>query len=304
MPSAAPEPRTRPPGTDLRLLVPLRPLGPIEVIDRATNLVRTRAADLLGLSLAIQLPVWLVLAVGFREDWAQGLDDNVAWFFTGLAPDLVTLGIFFGGDSRADALTFLASRILPSIALAVTGACTGVMVHRWSRGVACSMADSLLAVGRRAHVLLAVWAIVHAIEIVTCVGVVLGPIAFGVAAPLWAIEGTGPWQAVRRSWELSRRRLWPVTFTVAASTFVAWITAGILGGLGLALLAGILGQWVDVGGTAATALGAALPHLILAPLIATTMALLALDLKVQVEGYDLEVELADAADEVDEAPRG
>lgn len=294
MPSAAPEPRTRPPGTDLRLLVPLRPLGPIEVIDRATNLVRTRAADLLGLSLAVQLPVWLLLAVGFREDWAQGLDDNVAWFFTALAPDPVTLGIFFGGDTQASTSAFVASRALPSIALAVTGACTGVMVDRWSRGVDCSMSDALLEVGRRAHVLLAVWAIVHAIEIVTCIGVLIGPFVFGVAAPLWAIEGTGPWQAVSRSFQLSRRRLWPVIFTVATSTFVALVTAGILGGLGLALLAGLVGQWVDVGGAAATALGAALPHLIIGPLIATTMALLALDLKVQVEGYDLEVELSGA----------
>ena len=35
MSSAAPQPRTRRAGADLRLLVPLRPQGPIEVLDRA-----------------------------------------------------------------------------------------------------------------------------------------------------------------------------------------------------------------------------------------------------------------------------
>lgn len=293
MSPAAPAPRTRAPGADLRLLVPLRPQGPIEVIDRATHLLRTRAGDLLGVSIAVQLPTWLVLAVLLRDQWASGVSDNMAFFWLALVPDPVTLGLLADRAAESGTVGIVAARVLPSLALAVIGAACGLLVHDWSLGRPTTGADALRRVARRGHVLLAVWAIVHAIEVVTCVGLVLGPLVFGVAAPLWAIEGLGPWQAVVRSFRLSLRRFWPLCISIPVATFVSGLVGGAIGAVGLPLVSALGGGWVDTGGTAATALVAALPHLVLDPLLATSMALLALDLKVQVEGYDLEVELAE-----------
>jgi hypothetical protein len=293
--TAAPAPRTRRPGADLRLLVPLRPQGPIEVLDRATHLLRTRLADLLTVSVVVQVPIWLVLAVLLREDWAAGVSDNQAWFWVALLPDPVTLGILASDATDASTFAIVVSRALPSVGLAVIGAACGVLVHDWSRGRPTRATGALARVGRRLHVLLALWAIIHAIEILTCVGTVLGPLVFGVAAPLWAMEEeTGPWQAVTRSWRLSIARFWSLCLSIPVATLVASLTGGALGAIFLPIVIMVSGGWVDAGGTGATALVAALPHLVLDPLLATSMALLALDLKIQVEGYDLEVELAES----------
>lgn len=295
MSSAAPVPRTRAPGADLRLLVPLRPQGPIEVIDRATLLLRNRAGDLLGISLAVQLPTWLVLAIVLRDQWASGVEDNTAFFWLALLPDPVTIGLLADRAAEAGTAGILAARALPSLALAIIGAACGVLVHDWSLGRPTTGAEALRRVARRGHVLVAVWAIVHVLEVVTCVGVVLGPLVLGVAAPLWAIEELGPWQAVARSFRLSLRRFWPLCVSIPVATLVSGLVGGAAGAVGYPLVVSLGGGWVDSGGTAATALASAVPHLVLDPLLATSMALLALDLKVQVEGYDLEVELAEAA---------
>ncbi len=294
MSPAAPEPRTRPAGSDLRTLVPLRPQGPIEVVDRATNLLRTRLGDFATISLAVQVPIWLVLAVTLRDEWATGIEDNLAFFWLAFFPDPVTLGLL--GDQAAGAGTvgILGSRLLPSFGLAVIGAACGLLVHDWSRGRTTTGGDALRRVGRRLPSLAGLWALVHVLEVVTCVGVVLGPLVFGIAAPLWAMEGLGPWRGVVRSFRLSLRRFWTLCLSIPVATLVAALTAALLSLVGVPILSSLTGGWVDAGGAAATALAGALPHLVLDPLLATAMALIALDLKVQVEGYDLEVELHEA----------
>lgn len=291
MSPAAPEPRTRPAGSDLRLLVPLRPQGPVEVVDRATNLLRTRLGDVATISLAVQVPIWLVLALLLRDQWAAGIEDNLAFLWLAFFPDPVTVGLLVDRADEGSTFAILASRALPSLGLAVIGAASGLLVHDWSRGRTTTGGEALRRVGRRLHSLLGLWAIVHALEVVTCIGVGLGPLVFGVAAPLWAMEGLGPWQGVVRSFRLSLRRFWTLCLSIPVATLVAALTAALLSLVGVPVLSALTGGWVDAGGAAATALAGALPHLVLDPLLAMAMALIALDLKVQVEGYDLEVEL-------------
>lgn len=294
MTTAAPEPRTSERGADLRALVPLRPQGPIEVIDRATSLLRSRAGDLMTISLVVQVPIWLVLAVLLREDWAAGVSDNQVWYWVALFPDPATAGLLASDTLAAGTFAVVVSRILPSIGLAVIGAASGVLVHDWARGRPTTGLDALRAVARRGHHLLVLWAIVHVVQVVTCIGVVVGPLVFGAAAPLWAMEGTSGWGGVKRSWSLSRRH-GPLLLSIPVATLVATLVGGVMGGFALIVVSGITDGWIDLGGTAATALAAALPHLVIGPILATSMALIALDLKVQVEGYDLAVELAEGA---------
>lgn len=265
------------------------------MIDRATHLLRVRFADVMTISVAVQVPVWLILALVLRDEWATGVSDNQAWFWLAVFPDPTTLLLLADEALAQGPLTVTLARALPSLGLAVMGGAFGVLVHDWSRGRETTGTQALGAALRRIHVLGALWVIVHVLEIVTCIGVVLGPLVFGVAAPLCAMERLGPWAAVTRSWRLSLRRFGSVLLTVPTATLVGAITGGVLGGLGFLLLSWLTQGWVDLGSTATVALGAALPHLVLDPILGLSMALLALDLKVQVEGYDLEVELAEAA---------
>lgn len=292
MTAAAPTPRTRPPGSGGRDLVPLRPQGPIEIIDRATHVLRLRAGPLLTVSLAVQLPGWLLLAVVFGDGWAEGLESNAQWFWLAIFPDPVTFASLFDATIVGGPLEVAVARGIPSLSLAVLGFVYGTLIHDWALGRDTDGADALRRTARRLPTLVGLWALTHTLMIITCVGVVLGPIVFGVAAPLCAMEGTGPWQGLVRSWRLSLRRVWAVGSAVAIATFVGAATAALVGGVGVILLWNLTGGWVDLGGALSTLLSTALPQLVLAPILALSMALLALDLKVQVEGYDLAVEMA------------
>jgi hypothetical protein len=276
------------------MLVPLRPQGPIEVVDRATLLLRQRFSDFITISLTVHAPIWFVLALVLRDQWAGGLEDNQAFVWLALFPDPITLGLLADRAAEEGPIGIVLARALPSFGLAVIGAASGVLVSDWSRGRPTRGADALKRVARRLHVLAALWTIVHAIEIVTCVGTVLGPLVFGVSAPLWAMEGLGPWSAVARSWRLSIRQLGRLCLSIPVATIVSAMTGALLGLLALPLILAFSGGWVDLGGTGVTALAAALPHLVLDPLLAASMALIALDLKVQTEGHDLRVELAES----------
>ena len=290
MTRAAPAPRSQPEGAYLRDLVPLRLQGPIELIDRATVVLRTRIRDLLVVSFAINLPIWLLLASVLRDEWARGLSENPQWFWSSILPEPF---LFFsaGTGTHGDLWAFVLGRALPSFGLAATGAAAGVLVSSWAAGRPMTGTEALLAVARRGHKLLALWAVIHVLEVGTGIGLLLGPLVFGVAAPLWAIESSSVWGAVKRSWTLSLRQMGRVLVVVVLGTAIASLVGTLLGSVPLLVLFGLAGEWVDLGGTAIVSLAGVLPHLVLDPLLAMAMALLAVDLKVRSEGADLQAEL-------------
>jgi len=278
----------------MRALVPLTPQGPVELVDTATHLLRTRFADLMSVSLAVQVPVWLVLALVLRDRWATGLADNDAWLWAAALPDPFAILVAFGNDFEGGILAVTLSRVLPSIGLAVTGATCGVLVRDWCTGRPTRGLEALGQVARQGHRLLALWALVHAAEVFTLVGIWLGPIVFGAAAPLLGMERVSAMGAFRRSWSLSLRNAGRALATVVCASFVASLVGGLLAGVPLILVAGFFGNWVDLGGTAATAMASAVPHLFIDPLLAMAMAVLALDLKVRSEALDLQTMLEEA----------
>jgi len=270
--------------------VPLRPQGPIEIVDRATQLLRTRARDVLVISLGVNIPMWLILAAALRDEWARGLTANAQWFWSSVLPEPFLFATS-GSGSNGSTLTFVLGRALPSIGLAITGAAAGHLVGAWSRGQELTGTQALQLVARRGHKLLALWAIVHILEIFTGVGLVLGPLIFGIAAPLWAIESLSVGRTISRSWSLCISQLHRTAAAVGVATFISALIGALLAGAPLLFLYSVADRWVDLGGTATVSLAGVLPHALLDPLLALSMALLALDLKVRVEGADLTDEL-------------
>ena len=291
MTRAAPAPRSQPEDAWLRDLVPMRPQGPIELIDRATQVLRTRLADLLVVSLGVNVPIWLVLALVLRTEWARGLTDNVQWFWSSVIPEPFLFAT--AGNGAHGTLAFVLGRALPSVGLAVTGAAAGVLVAAWSSGRPMTGGQALATVARRGHKLLALWALVHLLELVTVIGLFLGPLVFGITAPLWGMEGTAVWKTITRSWRLCFSQFMRVAVVVVLSTALATLIGALLGGAPLLFLFGLAGQWIDLSGTAVVSLAGVLPHLVMDPLLALSMALLALDLRVRVEGADLQADLAE-----------
>jgi MFS family permease len=267
----------------------MRPQGPVEVIDRATQVLRTRLADFLIVSVGVNVPIWLVLAIVLRSDWARGVSDNVQWFWSSIVPEPFLLATAGGGHHGT--ITFLLGRALPSLGLAVTGAATGMLVAAWSTGRALTGGQALAQVLRRGHQLLMLWMAVHVLETVTVVGLVVGPFVLGIAAPLWGMQPAGFWTTVRHSVRLSLSELGRSFLVVVLATVLAVLIGGLLGGAPFLIVSRITGSWTDLGGTAVVSLTGALPHLVMDPLLTLSMALLALDLRVRVEGADLRAEL-------------
>jgi len=290
MSGAAPAPRSQPEKQWLRDLVPLRPQGPVELIDRATQIMRTRIRDLATITLGVNLPVWLLLAAVLRGEWARGLNDNPQWFLSSLLPEPFLLATA-GSGTHGSTWAFVLGRGLPSLGLAVTGAAAGTLLANWGAGRPMTGAEALVRVARRGHRVLLLWGAIHLLLLVSVVGLFLGPLAFGIAMPLWAIEETTTFSAIRRSWALSAKQLGRVFLTVVLATGLSLLVGVLLSAVPLLALFVVGSNWTDLGGTGLVALTGAIPHLVIDPLLAMSMALLALDLKVRVEGADLTAEL-------------
>jgi hypothetical protein len=265
----------------------------VELVDRATTVLRAQWREVLSLALVVQLTVWLILAVVLREQWARGLGDNQIWFWVALVPDPTTVFSIAGNSFDASVPTVLLGRALPSFGLAVIGAGCAVLVSDWAKGIATTGMEALQRVARQGHRLLGLWALVHVIEVGTCIGVVLGPVVLGIAAPLMFIEGTSVRQTLVRSWRLSKRALGRLCAAVLCATVTATLAAAILSGIPILIVGGVTSGWTDLGGTTASALGAAAPHLFLDPLLGLSMSLIAIDLRIRFEAVDLTEALDD-----------
>lgn len=111
-----------------------------------------------------------------------------------------------------------------------------------------------------------------------------------VAIPLIVLEGLGPIDSLRRSWELTKGRMWPVFATALALGIIVFVLTGmptlfvvygtsLLGIPGLDSLANQQVAYV------LTQLG----QILTLPITAVVKALVYYDLRVRAEAYDLEV---------------
>ena len=112
-------------------------------------------------------------------------------------------------------------------------------------------------------------------------------VAWSVAVPVLLIEGPRGFQALRRSFDLVRRRWWPTAgILILANLLVTAIAAGI-GFLSLPLLfAGRDNEFVyDL----ASAVFGAAASVLTIPFVAAVVAVIYFDLRVRKEGFDLQL---------------
>ena len=134
--------------------------------------------------------------------------------------------------------------------------------------------------------------VVHLAELVgsfVAIGSIVFMAFFLVVAPAIALEGLGAMKGLKRSWSLTSRRLLPVMGVGVASGIVAYVLGQALSALPdfAGLLVGLDVGWIIL------AAGRAATGLVVGPIIALTAVLCYLDLRVRLEGLDLELAIAD-----------
>lgn len=263
----------------------LRPATTADLLDGGFAFLKSRPRAAVGLAATFVVPLQLLIAWLQRDVLGGGA-------FTEALSD-PTGSSLFAEDQSAGAETVLAL-FAPSLVLSFVAAAFVVMVLAEQAGEELAPGAALRGALRRSWALVAAWVLVHVLEALAALVLVLPAFAvmamYLVTAPVVAAEGLGPVASMRRSWRLCRRRFWPVLAVGVLSGAVASAVEWILGLLPTVVadeLGGSLG-WLVL------AVGQSLASLVALPVVAATTVLLYLDLRLRLEGLDLELDAARA----------
>lgn len=258
-----------------------------DVLDGAFGILKAAPATILGFTAVFAVPVNILGAYLQRDLFGgEGLIDVFN------DPDTSLAAIEDSSDSG-----LLAQMVLlfgPALALVFIAAGLVRLVGAWQVGGDLTLGQLVAGSLRQSWALLASWLLVHVIE---GVGFLLfafpGLIAmtlFLVTAPVIGAEGLGPVAAMRRSWRLVSRRMWPVMGLALLSGLVATLFTYALGAVP-AVLSALVGTagW----GWLLTAAAGIIGGLVTMPVVAGATVLIYLDLRVRTEGLDIQLDAVD-----------
>lgn len=283
----------------------LRPLGLGELLDQSIRLYRRNFIKFIGIMALIQVPVGIVqliytlLSLG---NYVSTMNDPAA-----LQDPPAVIGSAFGflGAtllSAAISLIFISGIATAALTRAVAdtylGKDTGILEayqrigNSWLRLVGALLLAFLISIG------LILWAMVPCIGWVSGLGMLIffGTVVFPLIAPIIVLERHGATLAIRRAWELARRRFWWILgFAFILYLFSQLIITGpsmlitlVVGSLSPASSSYTIGGQNLLSTIIQSALSLVLGLLYL-PLSQTAITLLYIDLRVRTEGFDLAI---------------
>lgn len=270
------------------LPVPLRPLTAGDRVDGALRILKLAPGPVVGLAAAAVVPVHVLAALvldGGPTD--LGGDEQ---FEAVLGKPIVTAVLAETGGQLVAAVLLV---LLEVLAVSFVAAGLGALVTGWYlEGRQRTTGELIsLAVGRLPAVAVA-WVLVHLVEAAfgSFAGLpALAPMAwFSLVAPIIGAERLGPVRAMRRSVELTRRAFGIALGTCLVVAFVDVVLRFALTAIGI--------LYVDLDLPAAwavTTLVTVGSRLVTVPFVAGAAVLLYLDLRVRLEGLDIDL----AADE-------
>lgn len=302
----------------------LQPLSLGELLDRAVRLYRNNFLTFVGIIAIMQVPIGIIqLAISlfsFSDVLAQssagGPPPGPAQIFTpayfvgmggtllvGIISFVLIQGLATAAITRAVADTYLGEHISIVEAYRKTG-------PAWMRLITALILAGLLSI------LLLIWFIVPCVGWVSGLGILFfySAVVAPLIVPAVVLEGRGGGGAVRRAWDLSRRRFWWVVgFVLILGLFAQLIVAGPAALVSFVLQV-VFGNplfaddptAVFMVRTIIQSVVSLVFSLIYVPFQLINMTLLYFDLRVRTEGFDLAL-LADSQahkmDVVAEAPR-
>jgi hypothetical protein len=257
--------------------VRMRPMRLVDVMDGAFAVLKAQPRVVTLLILPMVLPVNLLQAYLGRDASNSAIVD-----FLG-SPG--RFGRIVDGQ-RWSILVYL----LDLLALSFAGVLMGKMLARWFEGNVPDAWPVLRACLRLAPSAIAASVLVHVIEAVAAIGFAVGTLLviplLCLTSPVVGIENAGPITAIRRSWRLTARRyrrscafvLFGSSVVVLLGLLFGWLPSSIAAELG----DGSAG-WVVVG-VASVMFGT-----ITTAFIALASVIFYLDLRVRIEGMDIEL---------------
>lgn len=288
----------------VQVIAPSEPMGVGRLLDQAVRLYRGSFLSFVGIIAVVQVPLTvlqlLISLLSFGPSLETALDPSSdplggflgPGFLTGLAGTvLVGLASFVLMQGVATAA------LTRAIADRYAGRTTGILEAyarvgaAWPRLLGGLFLAGLIAVG------LTIWLIIP------CIGWFTGPgmLAFlalalvPLLAPIVVLEGATATQAVRRAWDLTRRRFWWVigfflalvifaqVIVTGPTTLLVYVTQLIMGD------PFATGQTTFVIQTVIQTVSGLAIGLIYLPLQLTAVTLVYFDLRIRTEGLDLAV---------------
>lgn len=263
--------------------VALRPMTTADILDGGFAVLKARPRRILAIAAAFVVPTHLLAAYLQRDAMgAYGIGD----LFT---DDPTIFNEPAGSDPGTDVLVGLMYTVIPAVALVCVAAALGHLVTQWAMGRDAPAGEMLRVVARRWWPLLGSFVLVKLAEglgLLGCyVGVFFVMALFVPVAPIVGVEGCGPFEALRRSVRLTRARYFPTLGIALLMGIVATLLSTALAALpqGLAGWIGYRDGWPLL------ALGSILAEVIVLPFVAAATVLLYLDLRVRLEGLDIEM---------------
>lgn len=176
--------------------VPNRPLSLFDMADGAFAILRSRPRTVVGICASFVLPI-LLINTWLERAFYAGLDfgdfNSESGQFEGGDP-FENFGVF-GGSWTSAVLKYL---LLPFLGVALTH-----LVAGWKDGFDRGIKDCLLFTVKKTHIIVAIFVLGKLIQTVS---LMFATPAVMLLAPIVAAEGLGPFAAVRRAFQLSRRR--------------------------------------------------------------------------------------------------
>lgn len=261
--------------------VPNRPLGPLDVIDGAFGILRSRPRTVATIAAAIVLPVQLLTAWIDRRvisTFNFNNFDTETGQFEGQEDLGFQFGSFTGGSLVGSVLGFM---ILPFLGVALTH-----LVLGWRRGADLTAKECLLFTAKRTHLILLLFVLGKIMQVFS---LTLATPMTMLIAPVLAAEGLGPIATIQRVVQLGKRR-----YGQLLGLLLLIVLVNI--GLGYALLSlplllsALFGDWGWIVFFALSAVGATTLNL----LGAGTAVYAYIDVRDRTEGADLTAKIAAA----------
>jgi hypothetical protein len=289
-------------------VIELKPRGIMELFDRALRMYRGNFLKFVGIIAVAEVPLQLfqmLLNMFIYQGLVNRAENSTAAYLT--TQNSASLVVTF--STLALSYIFVYGLATAALTRAIADSYLGEEVtifgaYRKIRQYWGSLIVALLLIFLLVLAML-VWAVIPCIGWFTGFGMLFfaGLVVTPLVAPVIVIERRGASSAIRRAWEMARRRFWWLTgFFLLLALFNLLVVQGPVQIVTAALTAGIIrgASTANLATTAAlqaisTPILTLLLSLIFIPLASTCATLMYFDLRVRQEGFDLTLMASQAA---------